>query len=278
MTAIKKCFIPSAGYGTRFLPVTKSVPKELLPLGTKPIIQYSVEEAFHAGISDIVIIKNRLKNAIEDYFKISFEIKSFLTNKNKHSLLDSINTLIMNCNFSFVNQKKMLGLGNAISEIQSLSNDESFVVALPDDVCYSESFPVIGQLLEISKKFPDMCIIAIEEVEKEYVNNYGIVTLDDLEIAKDTFFVNGIIEKPDPESIDSNLAVIGRYILSNDIFEALKKIHPDQNGEIQLTDALQILVEKKKVLAYKFEGVRYDCGTFEGFLKANNFLFNQGNI
>jgi UTP--glucose-1-phosphate uridylyltransferase len=266
---IKKCLFPSAGYGTRFLPATKAVPKEMLPILNKPLLQYCVEEALSAGIKNMAIVTGRGKRSIEDHFDHSFEIESQLRGTAKEHLLNEINELILETTFTYVRQKKMLGLGHAILTGEPLIGDEPFAVILADDLCDSNDQGVLAQMIEIFKKF-QCSIVAIEEVPQNQTDKYGIISGEPVNNSINTFQVSEMIEKPNIEDAPSNMAIIGRYILTPDIFKILKKIKPDKNGEIQITDALNVQAKKGRVLAYKFDGSRFDCGSIDGFLKATN--------
>ena len=266
---IKKCLFPAAGYGTRFLPATKAVPKEMLPILTKPLLQYGTEEALSAGISNMAIVTGRGKRSIEDHFDHSFEIESQLAGTSKEYYLNEINELLKKTTFTYVRQKKMLGLGHAILSGEPLIGNEPFAVVLADDLCDYDEKGVIEQMIEIYSKYK-CSIIAIEEVSLDQTDKYGIITGNLIDNQKNTYQVSDLVEKPDKKNAPSNLAIIGRYILTPDIFQILKKIKPDINGEIQITDALKIQAQKNKVIAYKFKGKRFDCGSVEGYLDAIN--------
>lgn len=272
MTVIKKCMFPAAGYGTRFLPATKAMPKEMLPLVTKPLIQYGVEEALAAGITGMAIVTGRGKRAIEDHFDISYELEHQIAGSDKESLLDSTRELIERCSFSYTRQNQMLGLGHAILVGESLIGEEPFAVLLADDFCLSESDSVLAQMVALYAEHR-CCIIAVEEVPMDQVSRYGVIS--GREQAPGLYRVENMVEKPEPEAAPSNLAIIGRYLLTPDIFPALRATPPGRNGEVQLTDALQRLAEKGEVLATKFDGVRYDCGSVEGYIEATNVLYQR---
>ena len=266
---INKCLFPAAGYGTRFLPATKAVPKEMLPILTKPLLQYGVEEAFSAGIPNMAIVTGRGKRSIEDHFDHSFEIESQLQGTSKEHYLNEIKELIKKTTFTYVRQKKMLGLGHAILTGEALIGHEPFAVILADDLCDYGDKGIIEQMIEVYKIYK-CSIIAIEEVSMNETHKYGIVTGDLLGDHKNIYQVTDLVEKPNKKNAPSNLAIIGRYILTPDIFQILKKINPDINGEIQITDALNFQAKKNKVIAYKFKGKRFDCGSVEGYLGATN--------
>jgi len=271
--SINKCVFPSAGFGTRFLPVTKVVPKELLPVGTSPLIEFSFNEAHDSNISEMLVIINKDKLLIRDYFNKNSTLDTYLFNHNKSHLLDRPYNLINSCKINYVEQKVMSGLGSAILLTQEIVKEEPFAVILPDDLCFSEDESVLAQMCKIHEKYPDKTIIAIEEVDDSRVSNYGIVSGRPFLNQSDIILVDKMVEKPtDKTEIDSNLAVIGRYILNNDIFEAISSSNMDKSGELQLTSGLLKLANQGKVLAYKFKGTRIDCGQFEGYLYANNFF------
>ena len=270
MNKIRKCLFPVAGYGTRFLPATKAIPKEMLPIGSKPLIQYAVEEALSCNIFDMVMITSKFKGAIRAHFEPNHEIEASVKGSEKEKLLDALDKIIDTCEFSYVEQPEMLGLGHAISCGDQLIEGEPFAVLLPDDLCHNEGDSVLGQMKDIHEKNPDCCVVAIEEVPIEEVNKYGVIDGDLVSGSANTYQVKSMVEKPDPAKAPTNLAIIGRYILIPEIFEILKDITSDKNGEIQITDALLVLAKQGKVLAYKFQGSRFDCGSPKGFLRATN--------
>ncbi len=271
---INKCLFPAAGYGTRFLPATKAVPKEMLPILTKPLLQYGTEEALSAGINNMAIVTGRGKRSIEDHFDHSFEIESQLRGTSKECYLNEINELINKTTFTYVRQKKMLGLGHAILSGEPLIGSEPFAVVLADDLCDYDNKGVIEQMIEIYSVYK-CSIIAIEEVPMDKTDKYGIITGNPIDNLKNIYHVSDLVEKPNKTDAPSNLAIIGRYILTPDIFQILKKIKPDINGEIQITDALKIQAQKNKVIAYKFKGKRFDCGSVEGYLDAINHFADK---
>lgn len=263
---VKKAVIPAAGLGTRLLPVTKSMPKEMLPIVDKPVIHYVVEEAVKAGIDDIIIITGKGKRAIEDYFDRSFELEFYLKEKGKEEELKQIEEIGEMIDIYYVRQKKPLGLGDAILYAEKHVNDEPFAVLLGDDIVIGET-PAIKQLIEIFEHF-NTPVLGVERVPWENVSKYGIV--DGKEIQKGLYEVQNLIEKPSKEETPSNIAIVGRYVLTPEVFDALKDVKPGKGGEIQLTDALKLLVEKgTKMLAKEIEGGRYDVGTKLGFIIAN---------
>ncbi|MDO9012937.1 MAG: UTP--glucose-1-phosphate uridylyltransferase GalU [Gallionella sp.] len=269
---IKKCLFPVAGYGTRFLPATKAQPKEMLPILTKPLVQYGVEEAMAAGMDHIAFVTGRNKRAIEDHFDITYELEDMISGTSKESQLDCIRSLIEQCTFTYTRQNHMRGLGHAILIGEALIGEQPFGVILADDLCVGESDGIMAQMVKAYEKYR-CSIVAVEEVPVEDVDKYGIVSgqhLDDEYVR-----VEYMVEKPSPQDAPSNLAVIGRYILTPDIFEILRNTPPGKNGEVQLTDALQAQAANGKVIAYRFRGQRFDCGSIEGFVDATNFFFNR---
>ena len=274
---INKCLFPAAGYGTRFLPATKAVPKEMLPILTKPLLQYGVEEAISAGIGNMAIVTGRGKRAIEDHFDNSIELESQLKGGSKEHYLTDIKKLIANASFTYIRQSEMLGLGHAILTGQPLIGREPFGVILADDLCISSKDSVLDQLKKIFLKY-QCSVIAIEEVSTDLVENYGIVTGNLVDGTSDVYHVSELIEKPKKKDAPSNLAIIGRYILTPDIFDILKEIKPGKNGEIQITDALNVQAKIGKVIAFKFKAKRFDCGSLEGFIHATNYLARQKGI
>ena len=266
---ITKCLFPAAGYGTRFLPATKSVPKEMLPILTKPLLQYGVEEALSSGISNMAIVTGRGKRAIEDHFDNAFELEAQLSGTSKEHYLREIKNVIENSTFTYVRQREMLGLGHAILTGEPLIGNEPFAVILADDLCDNHGQSILSQMLEKFEQY-NCSVIAIEEVPMNQTNKYGIITGNLLDNSTDTYQVTDMVEKPEEKDSPSNMAIIGRYILTPDIFNILKNIRPDKNKEIQITDALKIQAEKGKVIAYKFKGKRFDCGSVEGYIEATN--------
>ena len=272
---IKKCLFPAAGFGTRFLPATKAIPKEMLPILNKPLLQYGVEEALSAGIKNMAIVTGRGKRSIEEHFDKAFELEYQLKEPSKEHYLKGINDITETATFTYVRQKQMLGLGHAILSGQPLIGNEPFSVILADDLCYSEGNQVLSQLIEIYNKYK-CSIVAIEEVPFDQVHKYGIINGDLIDNSDVLYKVNDMIEKPKISS--SNLAIIGRYILTPDIFDILKNIKPDKNGEIQITDALLVQAKQTKVIAYKFKGRRFDCGSVKDFIEATNYFANKLGI
>ena len=279
MSIVNKCLFPVAGYGTRFLPVTKTVPKEMLPILTKPLIQYGVEEAMSAGITTMVMVTNKYKQAIENHFKPHVDIEASIKDTTKESLLDEVNHASDQCDFTYIEQQQMLGLGHAIYTSMPLIGNEPFAVILPDDLCTNDGDLVLTQMIKLYGQHPDCCIVAIEEVPMIEVDKYGVIDGELLDGSNNVYRVNSMIEKPSPAEAPTNLAIIGRYILIPEIFDVLENTSPDKNGEIQITDALMVLAKQGKVIAYKFQGVRYDCGSIKGFIEATNaFAKSEGVI
>jgi UTP--glucose-1-phosphate uridylyltransferase len=274
---INKCLFPAAGYGTRFLPATKAVPKEMLPIINKPLLQYGVEEALNAGIANMAIVTGRGKRAIEDHFDKSFELEFQLSGTFKEHYLNEIKEIIDKSTFTYVRQKQMHGLGHAILAGEPLIGDESFAVILADDLCKCPENSVISQIIEVYKQYR-CSVVAIEEVPLNQTKKYGIINGNLLKNSSNTYQVTEMVEKPEEKNAPSNMAIIGRYILTPDIFNILKDIKPDKNGEVQITDALNIQAKQGKVIAYKFKGRRFDCGSVKGFLEATNHFANNLKI
>ncbi|EAM0391697.1 UTP--glucose-1-phosphate uridylyltransferase [Campylobacter jejuni] len=270
---LQTCIFPAAGYGTRFLPVTKTLPKEMLPILTKPLIHYGVDEALEAGMENMGFVTGRGKRALEDYFDISYELEHQISGTKKEYLLDEIRSLINRCTFTFTRQNQMKGLGDAVLKGKPLVGDEAFGVILADDLCVNEEgLNVMAQMVKIYEKYR-CTIIAVMEVPKEQVSNYGVISGNFVE--ENLIMVNSMIEKPSPDEAPSNLAIIGRYILTPDIFGILENTKAGKNGEIQLTDALLTQATNGMVLAYKFQGKRFDCGSVEGFVEATNYFYEK---
>jgi len=273
---IRKCLFPAAGYGTRFLPATKAMPKEMLPIVDKPLIQYGVEEAMEAGMNQIGFITGRGKRAIADHFDTSFELEQQIQGTSKESKLEDIRKVMDECDFVFMRQREMLGLGHAILTGEPMIGPEPFAVILADDLCAQptdgSTKRALAQLTEMYQRY-QCSIIAIEEVPMEDTGSYGVISGDEIEPG--VFQVKDMVEKPKPEDAPTNMAIIGRYILTPEIFTYLRKTPPGANGEVQITDALKLLAQDRQVIAVKFKGQRFDCGSMDGFVKATNYYYNN---
>jgi UTP--glucose-1-phosphate uridylyltransferase len=266
MKAIKKAVFPVAGLGTRFLPATKANPKEMLPVVDKPLIQYAVEEAIQSGITELIFVTGRNKRSIEDHFDKNIELEASLIASNKNLLLESIRSIIpSHVKCIYTRQSEPLGLGHAVLQAKTIINDEPFAVLLADDLTDANT-PVLKQLILQHQK-EQSSVIAIEDIPKEKTVQYGIVDVGDSK--NNLYKINSIVEKPQPKDAPSTLGVIGRYVFNPEIFDCLEKIKPGKGGEIQLTDAIQMLLSQQAIFAYLFEGKRYDCGDKLGFIKAN---------
>ncbi len=269
---IRKCLFPAAGYGTRFLPATKAMPKEMLPIVAKPLIQYGVEEALEAGLHQMAMVTGRGKRALEDHFDISYELEDQIEGSTKEALLAGIRSIIRRATFSYTRQIEMKGLGHAILTGESLIGAEPFAVILADDLCLNDDQGVLAQMVELYRK--EQCsIVAVEEVPENETDKYGIVSGQAL--SDQVVQVESMVEKPDPADAPTNLAVIGRYILTPDIFDILRDLPPGRNNEIQLTDALNQQAQAGRVLAYRFKGHRFDCGSIEGFVAATQQVYQS---
>ena len=287
MNTINKCLFPVAGYGTRFLPATKAIPKEMLPILTKPLIQYGVEEAMSAGMNTMAMVTSKYKQAIKNHFEPHADIKLSIKDTAKEILCDELTNIMDQCTFTYAEQQQMLGLGHAIYTGKPLIGNEPFAVILPDDLCTnipqggtekSDGDSVLTQMTKLYEQHPDCCIVAIEEVPMTEVDKYGVIDGELLEGSNDAYRVKNMVEKPSPVEAPTNLAIIGRYILTPEIFNVLKNTAPDKNGEIQITDALMTLAKQGRVIAYKFQGTRFDCGSVKGFVVATNAFAKQQNI
>jgi len=266
---VRKAVFPAAGLGTRFLPATKAQPKEMLPLVDKPIIQYGVEEALHSGIQNIIIVTGRGKSAIEDHFDVSFELEYLLESRSKKDLLAIVRNVSDMINVSYIRQKEALGLGHAVLRASELIGSEPFAVVLADDVIDADT-PALRQLLDIHEFF-GASVLAVMEVPQEKISAYGVVDAEPVAHngSKDRVYrIRDLVEKPSKEAAPSNLAIIGRYVLTPEIFDSLQAIEPGSGAEIQLTDGLKHLLHSRPIYAYRFEGTRYDAGDKLGFLKA----------
>ena len=270
---IRKCLFPVAGYGTRFLPATKSMPKEMLPVVNKPLVQYGVEEAIEAGMTNCAFVTGRGKRAIADHFDISYELEHQIAGSSKESLLSSIRDVIDHGVFTMVRQREMLGLGHAVLTGEPLIGPEPFGMVLSDDLCVNPGGPgVLGQMAELFRQFR-CSIVAVQEVDPEEIHKYGVIAGESM---RDGLYrVERMVEKPSAEEAPSNLAIIGRYILTPDIFDIIRETEPGASGEIQITDALQRQARDGCVMAYKFEGQRFDCGSVPGFVEATNHVYEH---
>ncbi len=246
----------------------------MLPVLTKPLIQYGVEEALEAGIHTMAIVTGRGKRAIEDHFDISYELEHQIKDTSKEPLLDEIRSLIDRCTFSYTRQTEMKGLGHAILTGETLIGNEPFAVILADDLCTNNTGGVLSQMTEIYRKY-QCSIIAIEEVPKEETRKYGVIAGNLVDGTDDTYRVTDMVEKPDPKDAPTNMAIIGRYILTPDIFDILRNTPPGKGGEIQITDALLEQAKQGRVIAYRFNGKRFDCGSVEGFVEATNHFYES---
>ncbi len=270
---IRKCLFPVAGYGTRFLPATKSMPKEMLPIVNKPLVQYGVEEAIQAGLKEIALVTGRGKRAIADHFDISYELESQIAGTSKERYLDCIRNVLNEGTFMMTRQREMKGLGHAILTGECLIGDEAFGVILSDDLCLNqEDDGVMAQMVALYKQFR-CSIVAIQEVPMDEIEKYGVIAGE--EMGDGLYRVSSMVEKPKPEDAPTNMAVIGRYILTPDIFDILRNTPPGKNGEVQLTDALMTQAKNGCVLAYKFRGERFDCGSVPGFIEATNYVYEN---
>ena len=263
--SIKKAVIPAAGLGTRFLPATKAQPKEMLPIVDKPTIQYIVEEAVNSGIEEILIITGRNKKSIEDHFDKSVELEEELESSNKDELLELVQGISNMADIYYIRQKECKGLGHAISLARSFAGNEPFAVMLGDDIVDS-NVPCLKQLMNCYDKY-NASVLGVQQVNKNDVSKYGII--DSIEIEDRVYKVKNMVEKPKIEEAPSSIAILGRYILTPNIFDILDRTKPGKNGEIQLTDAIKELSKNEVIYAYNFEGKRYDIGDKFGFLQAN---------
>jgi UTP--glucose-1-phosphate uridylyltransferase len=264
---VRKVVFPAAGLGTRFLPATKAQPKEMLPLVDKPIIQYGVEEAVQSGVDNIIIVTGRGKNAIEDHFDVNIELESFLQQRGKLELLEEIRKISNMINVAYVRQGEPLGLGHAVLVTSELVGNEPFAVILADDVIDANP-PALKQMMDVFEKVGGP-VLAVERVPADQVSSYGIVDIDSsVDLGKGIHAVRDLVEKPSRDEAPSNLAIIGRYILTPDIFPALRETASDRTGEIQLTNGLRKLLKTRKIFAYEIDGNRHDTGNKLGYLQA----------
>ncbi len=262
---VKKAVIPAAGLGTRFLPATKAMPKEMLPIVDTPTLQYIVQEAVDSGIEDILIITGRNKSSIEDHFDKSYELETELKNKGKEDELKQLESIWKNVTIHSVRQKEPKGLGHAIGCAQAFVGNEPFAVLLGDDVVYNEEKPVLKQMMDVYEKH-QTSVLGVQTVQWDQVDKYGIV--DGEKIDERLFNVKGLVEKPSKDKAPSNAAILGRYIINPGIFKILKDTAPGKGNEIQITDALLTLAKEESMVAYDFKGRRYDVGDKQGFLEA----------
>jgi UTP--glucose-1-phosphate uridylyltransferase len=266
-SSVRKVVFPAAGLGTRFLPATKAQPKEMLPLVDKPIIQYGVEEAVQSGVDNIIIVTGRGKNAIEDHFDVNIELESFLQQRGKLELLEEIRKISNMINVAYVRQGEPLGLGHAVLVTSELVGNEPFAVILADDVIDANP-PALTQMVDVFEKVGGP-VLAVERVPADQVSSYGIVDIDpSVDLGKGIHAVRDLVEKPTRDEAPSNLAIIGRNILTPDIFPALRETASDRTGEIQLTNGLRKLLKQRKIFAYEIEGNRHDTGNKLGYLQA----------
>lgn len=260
-----KAVIPAAGLGTRFLPATKAQPKEMLPVVDKPTIQYVIEEAVESGIDDILVITGRGKRAIENHFDKAFELEYILEKRGDKEKLESIQSINSMVDIHYIRQEEPKGLGHAVYCARKYVGDEAFVVLLGDDIIVNQK-PCVAQMIDIYKKM-GRSVVAVESVPKDEVNKYGIV--DGNKVEDNLYDITGLVEKPSPEEAPSNIAILGRYLFTPEIFKCIEEVEPGKGGEIQLTDAMSLLLKKQKIYAYEFVGKRYDIGDELGWLKAN---------
>jgi UTP--glucose-1-phosphate uridylyltransferase len=266
---VRKAVFPAAGLGTRFLPATKAQPKEMLPVVDKPLIQYGVEEAMHSGVQNIIIVTGRGKSSIEDHFDVSFELEQLLESKHKGDMLSMVRSISDMIDVAYVRQKEALGLGHAVLRAKELVGQEPFAVILSDDIIAADT-PCVRQLLDVYEYY-GASVLALMEVPKDQISAYGVVDAEPVSDKRGEnrlYRIRNMVEKPKPEEAPSNLAIIGRYILTPEIFHCIESIEPGSGGEIQLTDALKYMLRSRPIYGFRFEGKRYDAGDKLGFLKA----------
>ncbi len=270
---ISTCVFPVAGFGSRFLPATKAIPKEMLPIVDKPLIQYGVEEAVAAGLNRVCFINGRQKQAIENHFDRNVELEQAVSGSDKAQLLAGVDDLIEHCSFSSIRQVRAKGLGHAIGCSEPVVDHQPFAVILPDDLCVNpQGDSVLQQMVALYERF-QCSIVAIEEVPRDQVHKYGVI--DGIEEEAGVYRINTMVEKPAVADAPSNLAIIGRYILTPDIFQLITGTEPGKGGEIQITDALMKQAAQGRVIGYRFQGRRFDCGSVPGYVAATNFCFEQ---
>jgi len=266
---VRKAVFPAAGLGTRFLPATKAQPKEMLPLVDKPLIQYGVEEAIHSGVQNIIIVTGRGKSAIEDHFDVSFELENLLESRGRKDQLAMVRAVSDMINVAYVRQKEALGLGHAVLRARELVGEEPFAVILSDDVIDAE-VPCLRQLIDVYQ-FYNAPVVALMEVPRENISAYGVVDAEPVAHSSGggrLYRIRNMVEKPKAEDAPSNLAIIGRYVLTPEVFDSIEAIEPGSGGELQLTDGLKHVLRNRPIYGYRFEGTRYDAGDKLGFLKA----------
>ena len=269
---LNKCLFLAAGYGTRFLPATKAIPKEMLPILDKPLIHYGVEEAVAAGLTEIGVVTARGKRAIEDYFDVNFELEHHLQGSDSEAQLHALRSLADSCTIAYTRQKEMRGTGDAILTGRVIIGDSPFAVVLSDDLCLHPSKGVLEQMVEVYRSH-QCCVVAVEEVPARLTERYGII--DGTKQEDGTYLVHNLVEKPPANEAPSNLGVVGRYILIPEIFSELERTSPGYGGEIQLTDALGAIARREKVVGCRFQGIRFDCGSIEGFVAATNYCYEK---
>ncbi len=271
MGVIRKAVFPAAGLGTRFLPATKAQPKEMLPLVDKPIIQYGVEEALASGVDNVLLVTGRGKNAIEDHFDVSVELETFLESRGKHEMLAEVRKISNLIKFAYVRQGEPLGLGHAVLVTRELVGNEPFAVILSDDVIDARP-PALKQMIDVFERV-DGPVLCVERVPREQISSYGVIAYEpDPTLPKGTYRVTDLVEKPPKDEAPSDLAIIGRYLLTPDIFTALEETAKDRTGEIQLTDGLRHLLRSRPIFACEVQGVRHDTGNKLGYLKAVTYF------
>lgn len=279
--SISTCILPAAGFGTRFLPATKSMPKEMLPVVNTPLIHFAVEEAISAQMRTMGIVYGRYKKAIPDYFDSHYELEVALANSSKKTYLAQLDRMIDSVNFAYIRQPKALGLGHAILTAQPLVGHDAFAVILADDLCFNpDGDSILQQMCQVYEQHKSSCVIAVEEVPHDRVNQYGIVA--GKQVDAHLMAITEMQEKPQPEQALSNLAVIGRYIITSDVFPILERLYNEQQannlaGELQITTALNEMAHSgHSLLAYKFNGKRFDCGSLDGMMQATRFVYDNG--
>ena len=275
MQKVTKAIIPVAGLGTRFLPAVKAMPKEMLPVIDKPVIQYIIEEAVLSGIKDIILITGQTKRAIEDHFDRNFELEYRLGSSGKKKILKEIKAISKLANFIYIRQKQPRGCGDAILCAKELVKNEPCAILFGDDIIEQRP-PVLGQMIKVFAKYGDP-VMAVEKIPKKDISHYGVVKAQKVE--KNIYQISALVEKPRPEKAPSNLGIVGRYIITPEVLEILEKVGPAEDGEIRLIDAFIAMVKSRPLYAYEFEGRRYDCGKKFGWLKANvEMVMKHGEI